>query len=249
MKTLVLSCNTGEGHNSCANAIKQYYEDHGEVCDVADSLGLFSPMVSNMISKWHVRIYRYTPKLFNKGYNLLENHPRLSNERSGIYRLISLGAKKLAEYIKKGGYDAVICTHVISSSMLTYTMEHYDLRLSATSLLMTDYTCHPMASDSKLDIFFIPDASLKEEFVYRGVPRETLVKSGIPVRRAFYTKTPKTEAKAHFDIPANSSHLLVMCGSMGCGPIRALARSVAESLPENSYMTVCCGRTSVSSRS
>ena len=26
MKTLILSCSTGEGHNSCAKAIKEYYD-------------------------------------------------------------------------------------------------------------------------------------------------------------------------------------------------------------------------------
>ena len=26
MKTLILTCNTGEGHNACATAIKEYFE-------------------------------------------------------------------------------------------------------------------------------------------------------------------------------------------------------------------------------
>ena len=30
MKTLILSCNTGEGHNSCAKAIEEYYIDDCE---------------------------------------------------------------------------------------------------------------------------------------------------------------------------------------------------------------------------
>lgn len=241
MKTLILSCNTGEGHNSCAKAIQQYYNDKGELCDIADCLGLFSPMISNMISKLHVRVYRYAPKLFDKSYNLLEDHPRLASDRSLLYRLISIGAKKLAAFIKSGGYDTVICTHVISSSMLTYAMEHNGVRLDATGLLITDYTCHPMASDSGLDVCFMPDASLEEEFVGRGIARETLVASGIPVRRSFYRRTDKAAAKAKYRIPPECLHLLVMCGSMGCGPIRSLARSIAEQISDNVYMTVVCG--------
>ena len=38
MRTLILSCNTGAGHNSCAKAIREIYEAHGEVCQIADAL-------------------------------------------------------------------------------------------------------------------------------------------------------------------------------------------------------------------
>lgn len=241
MKTLILSCNTGEGHNSCAKAIQQYYTERGEECDIADCLGLFSPMISNMISKLHVRVYRYAPKLFDKSYSLLEDHPRLANDRSLLYRLIALGAKKLVDFIRSGGYDSVICTHVISSSMLTYAMKREELNLLSTGLLITDYTCHPFASDSGLDVCFMPDASLEDVFANQGIRRETLTASGIPVRRAFYTRTAKSEAKRQCGIPASCRHLLVMCGSMGCGPIRSLARNVADQVGDNVYMTVVCG--------
>lgn len=241
MKTLILSCNTGEGHNSCARAIKEYYNDKGEVCEIEDSLRFVSQRVSNIISKWHVRLYRYTPKLFDKGYNFLEDHPGLSGDHSALHKLFAAGSKKLAEFIREGGYDCVICTHTISSTILTDAMRRHGLTLRATSFLATDYTCHPMACDSGLDVCFMPDASLTDEFVSHGVPKNTLEVSGIPVRRMFFSRTDKAEAKASLDIPAGSRHLLVMCGSMGCGPIRELSADVVKRMPEDAFMTVICG--------
>ena len=38
MRTLILSCNTGEGHNSCAKAIQAEYAAHGERCEIVDAL-------------------------------------------------------------------------------------------------------------------------------------------------------------------------------------------------------------------
>lgn len=32
MRTLILSCNTGEGHNACAKAIKVVYDKNGDYC-------------------------------------------------------------------------------------------------------------------------------------------------------------------------------------------------------------------------
>ncbi len=241
MKTLVLSCNTGEGHNSCARAIKEYYESAGEVCDVEDSLAFVSKRVSDIISRWHVRIYRRAPKLFTKGYSFLEDHPRFSNERSALYRLIAMGSKKLEAYIKENGYDCVVCTHVISASMLSYAIERHGLSLKASGLLITDYTCHPFASDSRLDVCFMPDETLKDEFNAHGISEDRLFASGIPVRNAFFTRTPKREAKRSLGIDPNFRHLLVMCGSMGCGPIPDLVKKTAKILPEGCVMTVICG--------
>ena len=57
MRTLILSCNTGEGHNSCAKAIQETYAAHGETCDIVDALQFISKRASQFISDWHSRIY------------------------------------------------------------------------------------------------------------------------------------------------------------------------------------------------
>ena len=44
MRTLILSCNTGAGHNSCARAIQEVYQSRGETCDVIDALLFISTM-------------------------------------------------------------------------------------------------------------------------------------------------------------------------------------------------------------
>ena len=54
MKTLILSCNTGEGHNSCAKAIKEYYDTVGDECVIKDGLEFISPKVSIMGSHLHI---------------------------------------------------------------------------------------------------------------------------------------------------------------------------------------------------
>lgn len=37
MQTLILSCNTGAGHNSCAQAVQEAYHSRGEICNITDS--------------------------------------------------------------------------------------------------------------------------------------------------------------------------------------------------------------------
>ena len=74
MRALIISCNTGEGHNSCAKAIKEVFDLNGEYCVIADGLQFISKKASSFISGGHVFLYRHFPLIFNLGYKYSENH-------------------------------------------------------------------------------------------------------------------------------------------------------------------------------
>ena len=77
MKTLILSANTGQGHNSCARAIQEAFRKCGDECDIRDVFGLVSEKLSRMISLNHDRTYRKSPAKSDAEYRFLENHPQL----------------------------------------------------------------------------------------------------------------------------------------------------------------------------
>ena len=127
MKTLILSCATGQGHNACACAIKEYFELQGESCDIVDGLCLISQAVSALISRGHSFIYKKAPALFRWGYSYAEKHPKRLDEGSLAYRFLGSGSEKLLRLIEREGYDCVICTHVFTALMLKNAL---NLRLS-----------------------------------------------------------------------------------------------------------------------
>ena len=57
MNTLILSCNTGEGHNSAGKGIVEYYAKFNERCDVVDALNFVSERFSKNISKAHINTF------------------------------------------------------------------------------------------------------------------------------------------------------------------------------------------------
>lgn len=240
MRTLILSCNTGEGHNSCAKAIQAEYAVHGEPCEIVDALQFISKRASRFICDWHTRIYRHAPKLYGAGYRNVENRTSLFREGTTVYRYLTSGSERLYRFICAGDYDAVICTHVFPALAMTAMLERHPMPL-LTGFVATDYTCSPSVEDSALDYYFIPDETLKDEFAACGVPREKLVASGIPVKPAFYHAVDKSAAKAELGIPADHQHILMMCGSIGCGPIRELAEELAIRLTPEQELTVVCG--------
>ena len=240
MRTLILSCNTGEGHNSCAKAIQETYAAHDETCDIVDALQFISKRASQFISDWHSRIYRHAPKLYKAGYHTAEERTSVFREGTTVYRYLTSGSEKLYHFILDGGYDNIICTHVFPALALTAMLKHHPMPL-VTSFVSTDYTCSPSVENSELDYYFIPDISLTEEFVQCGVPREKLIDSGMPVKQAFYLNTDKAAAKAELGLPADHQHLLVMCGSIGCGPIKELTEDLLIRLTSEQELTIVCG--------
>ena len=107
MKVLILSCNTGGGHNSCAKAIGAELLNRGHTYETDDALLYVSKGTSRFVSNWHVRFYRYFPKLYNKGYQYAEEHPASFDESSAACRMLRRGCKRLRAAILAGGYDAV----------------------------------------------------------------------------------------------------------------------------------------------
>lgn len=239
MKTLILSCSTGQGHNSCASAIKEYFELQGDICDIVDGLSLISGFASAIVSRGHAFMYKYLPGLFRWGYSHAEKSPELLNESSLVYRFLGSSRKRLLQLIEDGGYGCVICTHVFTALMLKDAVEPGNPDI-ISAFVATDYTCSPGAGFCGADHLFIPTEELCGEFAEHGADPKSIVVSGIPVRRMFYVNRTKDEAKLQFGILPWHRHLLIMGGSMGCGPIEQLMVQLNGNLPDGWELSVVC---------
>lgn len=240
MRTLILTCNTGGGHNTCAKAIQQVFQSNGTPCEIADSLQFSSNILSRFLSWGHTTMYRHIPGLFRWGYGYAEQHPDTIQEDNLVYKLLSAGAERLCTHIQQGHYGTVICTHVFSGILLAQMLREYPMNLK-TAFVATDYTCSPGTAVSSLDLYFIPHETLSAEFEAQGIPRERIVASGIPVGRNFYDRRPNVQAKEALGISPAHSHLLMMCGSMGCGPMEELTGRLQELMDDEIELTIVCG--------
>lgn len=240
MNTLILSCTTGEGHNACARAIKEYYDSVGAYATIADTLAFVSEDISRLISKGHILIYRKFSPVFEWGYEYAENHPQSFDADSPIYHFIARGAESLYQFIVENSYDSIICTHPFSALMLTEILKRYHPHVH-TALVATDYTCCPSVNCSELDTYFIPDERLTEEFSSKGIPADHLCPSGIPIRQKFFVHQEKSFAKQSLGIDPDHNHIVMACGSMGCGPMEKLSETLAPMLGRDTELTIVCG--------
>ena len=236
---LLLSCDTGQGHNSCAQAVKEYFE--GKMpCEIRDSLDFISEGFGRFMSWGHSFMYRHIPGMFRWGYRYSKEHPWVFRENSGIYKILTIGAERLYCYIADRKFGTVICTHVFSAIILSHLLKRHQLSLK-TAFIATDYTLYPGMEAFDLQKYFIPSKSLFNVYCNLGIPQERIVASGIPVQQKFWRKTEKEEAKQLAGVGRKNKHLLMMCGSMGCGPIAKMLKCIADRLPRDVEVSVICG--------
>ncbi len=242
MKVLILTCNTGEGHNSVAEAVRQVFSVAGTECAVMDALSFLSEFVSDAISGFHTGIYRHMPGAFKKSYQFMEQHPSVLDEDGVVARILTAGAERMCEFIEVAEYDCLICPHAFAALMVTQMRRMYPGIDVTASFIATDYTCSPTVVDCDMDWFFVPSEGAKEEFLAAGIPAERIVvTAGIPVRREFFRHMDRDAARRRLGLPRSGQMLLAMCGSMGCGHLDALAELVAGRLAHGHLMTVVCG--------
>lgn len=249
MKILILSCNTGEGHNSTAKAIREEAEKRGDTVDIWDAMSFWPRATNKLIVEGQEFLYKNIPELFGIGYRFFEIVTELKkeirekskNHAKHLSPLAKKPSEKLHKAIVAGGYDAVVCVHIFASLMVTEYRKTYGKEHPAY-LVATDYTCSPGASFSDVEACFIPSEGLREEFISLGTKEEIILPVGIPVREEFYSKEDKNEAKAKLGLPTDKKIILLMSGSMGCGPIEKTVDTVSQSLSDDCLLVAVCGK-------
>lgn len=239
MKILILSSNNGGGHNSVAAALREAFEAAGHTCEIADTLSFLSPGCSRVVSQFHSGVYRHAPKLFQAGYASSERHRSMFQPGHRARRFLDLGIGRLAARIRSGGFHAVICSHVFAANMLTDAVKKYGLSVR-TGVVETDYTNTPGVEASNLDCYFVPSPQLALSLEALGVPEEKILPSGIPVRAQIRTHHDRNAARRALGLAPERSSLLVMCGSMGCGPIPELLAAISAKKDADTDVTVVC---------
>lgn len=240
MKVLILSCNTGQGHNTAGKAVLAELQRLGIECEMLDALSFESEMASKMISDIHSKGALHLPRVYGLGVSTAKRLDKISKKRSVCYVANVTYASALYEYITENGYDTVVAPHVFPSEAITRIRRKHGVTFR-TYFIATDYTYPPFLSDTELDTYFIPHESLAHEFTEAGIPEEKLMATGIPVSSAFAEKTEKTEARRKLGLPEDGNILLVMTGSMGYGNTEKLVAELLRRIPEGTSVVVMGG--------
>ena len=244
MKILILSCNTGGGHNSAAKAIKEVFDEKGHTCNIMDVLAFGGQKASDLVCDAYIEMVKKAPQLFGKIYKMGNKVGQFNQEKGGIrspvYLVNKLYADALEEYIKQNNYDAVVCVHIFAAEAMTNLRKHGRVSIPFY-FVATDYYCSPMLEETMPDKIFIAHKDSTFTYINHGIKPELLLPTGIPVAKRFITKKDKSQARAQLGLNNSDQVFLLMSGSMGFGDLIDTTRYIFENGNDNTRVIAITG--------
>ena len=224
MKVLILSCDTGEGHNSAAAAVAGALTQRGIESHVFDPLVLAGKYAERFVSGAYTTIMKKAPSAFNALYRAGDIYSS-TGITSPVYHANARYAANLRAFIETNGYDRVVCTHLYPMETLTAIRKSGDFTVPCYGVL-TDYTCIPFLAETDLDGYFIAHEDLRTELVEKGIPSDRIIVTGIPVDEKFAHHMEKAAARNYLAIPQNQDVFLIMSGGIGVGNAGAICDEI-----------------------
>ncbi len=238
LKALVLTTHTGGGHDAAAFAMKDAFEAAGVACRVEDCLAFAGRSFSRVTCGGYVKMVQHTPRLFGALYHIGSGISS-ARHKSPIYYVNAAYAFRMERLLAEYRPDIIVGTHLFGGQTVTY-LKRKGLVHSALGMVMTDYALHPFSEDIEADRLFIGHEAMMTECEARGIPKETLRATGIPVRAACQPCQDKEAAKKALGLKARRE-VLVVGGSMGAGNLPEVIASILPALGEEDHLTVVCG--------
>lgn len=242
MEALILSCSTGGGHNTAAQAVFEALTERGHHAVRMDPYTLVSVELANKVGQTYIKLVQKSPKLFGAVYDLGNAYRKLPG-RSPVYHINGKMAPYMQKYLAEHQTDVIVCTHLYPAEILTH-MRLNGMETPPFVFIATDYTCIPFTEESDCDLYVTPSPLLSSDFIGRGISAEKLRPLGIPVRLDFSDDTlTKDRAREALNLPKGRRTLLLSGGSMGAGSIINAVRTLLPYLEQNADcdLNILCG--------
>lgn len=244
MKVLILSHNTGGGHISVANALKEEFEKNNIDCCLAYS-NISVKEVRNTDDKknsWNyiVKVMPIVAKFIYIVGNIYDDL-NIIPSKSIVYGYNKIYAKNLNKYIDDNNFDMIIATHMFPGQTLTFLKNRKNKNIHFI-VINTDYFYIPLQNELDSDYYVIATKDLEKEFIKMGINKKKLLSTGIPVSSKFNNKLKKEQSRTNLNLPLDKKIILIMNGSLGYGNVNKYIDKMYKYYGDDIYIIVMCAK-------
>jgi processive 1,2-diacylglycerol beta-glucosyltransferase len=242
MRLLILSVSAGAGHVRAAQAL-----------EAAATLAV------PKITATHLDLLTLVPREFRKLYGeqyikLVERSPQLLSwlysrtdraSRDSLAGKLKRGAekintRKLWAEIARVSPDAILCTHFLPAELLSRARAR-GRKTPPIWVQVTDFDVHALWVHPHVDRYCVASDEVAFRLADRGVPRDRISVTGIPVMPQFSAPLDRSTCAAELGVDARRFTVLMMAGGAGVGSLDELAARLL-SLPGELQLIALAGR-------
>lgn len=222
-RILIVSASVGSGHGRAAQALQAWItrESPGAVVQVVDILDFTEAAYRKIYRASYLQLSQHAPALWGYLYNSSDHQkPRFKPPRV-IRAFDKFEFAKFRHFVRDFAPDHLVCTHFLPVQVLASSRSKPWATFSL-SLVVTDYYAHGFWAQPAADAIFVPTEECLEELADRGLAREKLHATGIPVMPEFAKPPSRAQARRKLGLAGNTPTVLVMGGGWGAGDLPAL---------------------------
>lgn len=192
---------------------------------VVDSYKYAASVVSRVVSDGYLRMVKTIPQMYRFLYNRAERATEVGPFRAWIHQFTASNLRRLLVDLRP---DIVICTHAFPCGVMAeYKKQFADA--PPVFGIVTDFVVHAFWIHQNIEGYAVATDEMRDALVARGVSRERILVSGIPVKAAFGDVTADPDAlRERLGLPRDRRLALIMGGGLGIGPLETMMRALDE---------------------
>ena len=244
---LVLSVSAGAGHVRAADAIVKAAEAARPAMRAThiDLLSLVPKDFRKLYGEQYIKLVEKLPQLWSFLYSKSDRPSRDSLVGKLKRAAEKLNTRKLSGEIERLAPDAILCTHFLPAELLSRQrarlLKDKGNKLPPLWVQVTDFDVHALWVHPHVDRYCVASEEVAFRLADRGVPREKISVTGIPVMPQFSAPLERAECARELGLSADKFTVLMMAGGAGVGSLDEMARRVLQ-LPGDLQIVALAGR-------
>jgi UDP-N-acetylglucosamine 2-epimerase len=242
-KVMIFYASYGGGHLSAARSIKENIETNYKDVEVmlVDCMYYVNKFFDKVTTTAYSEMAKKIPQTWGKVYWHAQSGP-IAQISTTSNKLLS---KKLNTLLKNFNPELIISTHPFASTMCAYLKKQGKLNAKIATVL-TDYAPHDqwIVFNEYVDYYFVSHEGMKMQLNEKGIPKEKIYATGIPLSNKFLLKYDKSQILQSFGLSPNKKTVLFFGGGeFGLGKTQTfnIFKSFVE-CPENIQIVAISGK-------
>ena len=242
---LILSTSGGAGHTRAAEALLQAARLHDRPlrAEHYDSLDFTSKAFKYIYSQSYLSMVNHLPEFWGYLYAQSERKPYSKKGVLGIFDHFNY--RRYVQTLLRLKPDAIVCTHFLPFLSISERAKASNITAPFFAAT-TDFDIHQLWIDPIVNRYYVFQEESAWQLSSKGVPREKISVTGIPVGQEFTSITEKRIARQELEIPTARFTILLLSGGFGVGHVKEIAQSVTSllaSYPRQVFnLLIVCGK-------
>lgn len=242
LKLLILSVSAGAGHVRAAQAVEAAAREArpGIEATHLDLLTLVPADFRKLYGQQYIKLVEKLPQLWSYLYARTDRPSRDSLIGNLKRAAEKLNTRKLSAEIERLAPDAILCTHFLPAELLSKQTDK-GKKLPPVWVQVTDFDVHALWVHPHVDRYCVASEEVAFRLQDRGVPRDRIFITGIPVMPQFSTALDRATCARELGVDPGRFTVLMMAGGAGVGGLDELAARLLA-LPDDLQLIALAGR-------